>query len=75
MAKISDVIWKGLSKRIAKVASALCGENISVREIPRREGELGYTAKGHAIHLTRDHPVLDALDTLVERIFCIKGIG
>lgn len=61
MAKLTNVVWGGLCKRMQSIAVSLSGERTQIVEIPRKTGEIGFTARRGAIHLSRDNEIIDPL--------------
>ncbi len=61
MAILQSDIWRGLKRKLQNIALGITGNFISIIDIPRVEGEIGYTAGNNSIHLAYDHPLMDDL--------------
>lgn len=69
MAKLDSKVWWGLKRDLQNYALGITEQPLTVVEIPRSEGQLGYTAKGKGIHLANDHPLMDSMTTK-EKVAC-----
>lgn len=73
MAKLDSKVWWGLKRDLQNYALGITEQPLTVVEIPRSEGQLGYTAKGKGIHLANDHPLMDSMTTK-EKVAFITGV-
>lgn len=73
MAKLDKKVWWGLKRDLQNYALGITSQALSVIEIPRSEGQIGYTAKGKGIHLANDHPLMDSMTTK-EKVAFITGV-
>lgn len=74
MGKLPNAVWSGFKKRMSSTAFTFVGRRVGIEEIPRAEGELGYTSKNGAIHLSRDNTVLDTIPTEAESVSLVTGV-
>lgn len=73
MAKLTSAIWQGLKKDLQNLALGITGKMISIHEIDRSEGEIGYTSKKGGIHLAIDNEMFDTMTTR-EKVSFITGV-
>lgn len=73
MPKLDQKVWWGLKRDFQNYALGITEKTITIVDIPRSEGQLGYTAKGKGIHLANDHPLMDSMTTK-EKISFITGV-
>lgn len=73
MAKLTSAIWHGLKKDLQNLALGITGKMISIHEIDRSEGEIGYTSKKGGIYLANDNEMMDSMTTR-EKVSFITGV-
>lgn len=73
MATLTREFWYKLRKKLQGIALGVTEVPVRIIEIPRAEGELGYTSSGNTIHLAYDHPVMDPL-TVEHHVAFVQGV-
>lgn len=74
MPKLSNTVWNGLKRRLGSMAMTFTGRRVGIEEIPRASGEIGYTARGSSIFLSRDNEYLDKMKTEAESTAFVMGV-
>ena len=74
MPKLSNTVWSGLKRRLSSMALTFTGRRVGIEEIPRASGEIGYTARGSSIFLSRDNEYLDKMKTEAESTAFVMGV-
>ena len=71
--KIPARMKRALFKKFTGISRMLLKRRIRIMEIPRSEGQIGYTSEDNIIHLSVDNPFLDDLP-LGEKVKFVRGI-
>ena len=73
MTKIPARMKRALFRKLSGISRMLLKRRIRITEIPRSEGEIGYTSEDNVIHLSVDNPFIDDLP-LGEKLKFVRGI-
>lgn len=73
MAEIA-AIWPAFKRKLSLIGLGICGEYFVICDIPKGSNEIGYTGAGKKIYLTYDHPIINALPAIEEKLTFIKGV-
>ena len=73
MSKIPARMKRALFRKLSGISRMLLKRRIRITEIPRCEGQIGYTSEDNVIHLSVDNPFIDDLP-MGEKLKFVKGI-
>ncbi|MBR6242094.1 MAG: VWA domain-containing protein [Ruminococcus sp.] len=73
MSKIPVRMKRALFRKLSGISRMLLKRRIRITEIPRNEGQIGYTSEDNVIHLSVDNPFIDELP-MGEKLKFVKGI-
>lgn len=73
MTKIPARMKRALFCKLSGISRVLLKRRIRITEIPRSEGQIGYTSEDNVIHFSVDNPFIDDLP-MGEKLKFVKGI-
>ncbi len=66
--------FKALCRAFTNIGIAITGTKFIVEEVPKGVNELAYTESDKHIYLACNHPIIEKIGTVTEKLFFVKGL-